>query len=240
MSNWSLPALLDGLHQSVERELRRARSTVAHPTEKGDASESVWIDVLNGHLPRRYEARKAHVVDSRGAFSDQIDIVIHDRQYSPLVFQLKNSFVVPVESVYAAFEAKQDLTGEHIAYAQNKIASVRRLHRTSLPVPTVDGTKPPKDLPWILGGILTLGSTFSPPLCETLARHLEADRDFGRLDLGCIADAGMFAHSNAGAFDLQPCARAATRFLFDLIARLQAMGTAPMIDIRAYAQHIPR
>jgi hypothetical protein len=112
MSNWSLPALLDALQQSVESELRRARSALGHPTEKGDASESVWIDVLNAHLPRRYEARKAHVVDSRGAFSEQIDVVIHDRQYSPLVFRLKESFIVPVESVYAVFEAKQDLTGD--------------------------------------------------------------------------------------------------------------------------------
>ena len=110
MSNWSLPTLLDALHQSVESELRRARLALGHPTEKGDASESVWIEVLNAHLPRRYEARKAHIVDSRGAFSEQIDIVIHDRQYSPLVFRMKDSFIVPVESVYAVFEAKQDLT----------------------------------------------------------------------------------------------------------------------------------
>jgi hypothetical protein len=238
MSNWSLPALLDALHQSVEGELRRARSTLGHPTEKGDASESVWIDVLNAHLPRRYEARKAHVVDSRGAFSEQIDVVIHDRQYSPLVFRLKDSYIVPVESVYAAFEAKQDLTGEHVAYAQKKIASVRRLHRTSLPVPTIDGTKPAKDPPWILGGIVTLGSTFSPPLGDTLTRYLEVDRDLGRLDLGCVADAGMFVYGDAGAYEFQSGARAATRYLFELIARLQQMGTAPMIDVRAYALHL--
>jgi hypothetical protein len=238
MSNWSLPALLDALHQSVESELRRARSALGHPTEKGDASESVWIDVLNAHLPRRYEARKAHVVDSRGAFSEQIDVVIHDRQYSPLVFRLKDSFIVPVESVYAVFEAKQDLTGEHIAYAQKKIASVRRLHRTSLPVPTIDGTKPAKDPAWILGGIVTLGSAFSPPLGDTLARHLAVDRDLGRLDLGCVADAGMFAYSDTGTYEFETGARAATRYLFELIARLQQIGTAPMIDVRAYALHL--
>lgn len=238
MSNWSLPALLDALHHSVESELRRARSALGHPTEKGDASESVWIDVLNAHLPRRYEARKAHVVDSRGAFSEQIDVVIHDRQYSPLVFRLKDSFIVPVESVYAVFEAKQDLTGEHIAYAQKKIASVRRLHRTSLPVPTIDGMKPAKDPPWILGGIVTLGSAFSPPLGDTLVRHLETDRDLGRLDLGCVADAGIFAYGDTGAYEFQTGARAATRYLFELIARLQQIGTAPMIDVRAYALHL--
>jgi hypothetical protein len=239
MSTWSLPVLLDSLHQAVEGELRRARESLGHPTEKGDASESVWIDVMRKHLPRRYEALKAHVVDSRGNFSEQIDVVIHDRQYSPLVFSLKDSFVVPVESVYAALEAKQDMTAEHISYAQKKVSSVRRLHRTSLPVPTIDGLKPPKEPPWILGGIVTLGSGFSPPLGETLVKHLKADRDAGRLDIGCIADAGMFSLADSGEYLLNPAARAATRFLFELIARLQSMATAPMIDIRAYAQHIP-
>jgi hypothetical protein len=110
---WSLPDLLANLHTSIEADLRQARATLAHPTEKGDASEAVWIDVLNKYLPRRYQASKAHVVDSRGSFSEQMDVVIHDRQYSPLVFTFKESLVLPAESVYAVFEAKQDMTSEH-------------------------------------------------------------------------------------------------------------------------------
>jgi hypothetical protein len=37
---------------------------------------------LQTYLPRRYEAASAHVVDSLGNFSDQIDVVLFDRQYS--------------------------------------------------------------------------------------------------------------------------------------------------------------
>lgn len=46
-----------------------------------------------------------------------MDVVIHDRQYSPLVFTFKDSFYVPAESVYAVFEAKQTMSDKHIAYA---------------------------------------------------------------------------------------------------------------------------
>lgn len=239
-ANWSLPSLLDSLHHSVEDELRRARKTLAHPTEKGDASEAVWIDVLNNHLPRRYEARKAHVVDSNGAFSQQIDVVIHDRQYSPFVFKFKDSFVVPAESVYAVFEAKQDMTAEHIGYAQEKVASVRQLHRTSLPVPTVDGIKPAKAPGHILGGLLTLGCTWTPPFGETMRGHLENYHGLGRLDLGCVADTGLFAFDAAKqVYALGATSRPATRFIFELIASLQELATVPMLDIRAYAAHIP-
>ena len=238
-TEWSLPNILASLHEAIETELRRARETLGHPTEKGDASESIWIEVLNRYLPRRYEARKAHVVDSNGRFSEQIDVVIHDRQYSPFVFTFQNSFVVPAESVYAVFEAKQELTADNISYAQRKVASVRQLHRTSLPVPTIDGLKEPKQPEWILGGILTLTCQWSPVFGDTMRTHLEKDREIGRLDIGCVADAGLFGFNNMGQFGLLPRSRAATRFLFMLIARLQEVATAPMIDMRAYARHIP-
>ena len=239
-ADWSLPNLLSSLHDAIEADLRRARGTLAHPTEKGDASEAVWIDVLNKHLPRRYEARKAHVVDSAGAFSQQIDVVIHDRQYSPLVFTFKESFVVPAESVYAVFEAKQDMTADHIAYAQEKIASVRRLHRTSVPVPTVEGVKPPKEPGHILGGMLTLSCAWSPAFGDTMHGHLIKDLEEGRLDLGCVADAGLFSFDpSQQEFQLWAMSRPATRFMFELIARLQEMATVPMLDVRAYARHIP-
>jgi hypothetical protein len=35
---WSLPALLAGLHQKIQTELDIARKTLAHPGMKGDAS----------------------------------------------------------------------------------------------------------------------------------------------------------------------------------------------------------
>lgn len=39
-----------------------------------------------------------------------------------------------------------------------------------------------------------------------------------------------------GRYVLVPHAKAATAFLFELIARLQASATVPMIDVRAYAR----
>lgn len=85
MNQPSLPNLLDHLHEQVEAALRTARLALHHPTDKGDASEQVWIDLLSSYLPKRYVVSKAHVVDSEGNFSQQIDVVIHDRQYSPPV-----------------------------------------------------------------------------------------------------------------------------------------------------------
>jgi hypothetical protein len=139
---WSLSALLEGLHKDIHNRLHTAREVVGHPVLKGDAAETIWLTMLSNYLPERYRASRAVVVDSNGTFSHQIDIVIFDRQYSPFVFHQDGLDVIPAESVYAVFEAKQVITAEEISYAQEKAASVRALHRTSLAIPHAGGDLP--------------------------------------------------------------------------------------------------
>ncbi len=140
MSEWSLSQLLASLHVDIQQRLAIVRKSFNHPGTKGDASEGIWIDLLEKYLPKRYQSATAHVVDSLGNFSHQIDVVVFDRQYSPFIFNYEGQTIIPAESVYAVFEAKQAANAEMVAYAQEKVTSVRRLHRTSLPIPYAKGT----------------------------------------------------------------------------------------------------
>ena len=74
MSEWSLSQLLSGLHDDIQQRLETVRKSFDHPGTKGDASEKVWLELLRTYLPQRYQADTAHVVDSRGVFSQQIDV----------------------------------------------------------------------------------------------------------------------------------------------------------------------
>lgn len=235
-NQWSLPRLLAGLHDDIHSRLETARKTLQHPGTKGDASEHVWLQLLDTYLPRRYQVTKAHVVDSDGNFSEQIDVVVFDRQYSPFIFIYEGQTVVPAESIYAVFESKQSISADEVAYAQKKVRSVRRLHRTSLPIPHAGGTYPPKPVHHIIGGLLTFESEWKPPLGQPLLTALKADTEEGRLDLGCVAAHGTFGCDSETCFAITPESKPATAFLFDLIARLQQTATVPMIDIRAYAR----
>lgn len=235
MTTWSLSQILAGLHDDVEQRLATARVSFGHPGTKGDASEHVWLELLQTYLPRRYRAEKAHVVDSKGNLSEQIDVLVFDRQYSPFIFNYEGQTIVPAESVYAAFETKQAINAAHVDYAQKKVASVRRLHRTSLPIPHAGGTYDPKPPAHILGGILTLDSDWNPPLGEPLAAAVSKTPD-NRLDLSCVAAHGMFGFDDAGAFTITTGGKPATALLLELIARLQGIATVPMIDTRAYAR----
>jgi hypothetical protein len=240
MSEWSLSKLLAGLHNDIQQRLATAREALAHPGTKGDASEHVWLQLLQTYLPQRYQAATAHVVDSNGAFSEQIDVVVFDRQYSPFIFRYEGQTIIPAESVYATFEAKQTISADLVRYAQKKVASVRRLHRTSLPIPYAGGTYPPKPLPHIFGGLLTFESDWSPALDQPLLHALGDGEPEGRLDIGCVAAHGMFGCDASGCHAVSPLGKPATAFLFELIALLQSSATVPMIDIRAYARWLAK
>lgn len=233
---WSLPKLMEGLHERVAHDLQIARKSLGHPVALGDGSQAVWLALFENYLPQRYRAQSATIVDSKGDFSEQIDVVLYDRQYSPFIFNFKGQTVIPAEAVYAVFEAKQEITKPYIAYAQGKIASVRKLHRTSVEVQTVDGLRKGKVPQHIIGGFLAFECRWKKPFDKTIARALSADQGDGRLDLGCIAAHGTFGCNGADCLTVCYDAKAATCFLLEIMSRLQECGTVPAINFRAYSQ----
>ena len=240
MADWSLEVILSSLHEDIQRRLSAAREAFAHPVSKGDASEKIWLELLQTYLPERYQVAKAFVVDSQGKFSEQIDVVVFDRQYSPFIFNYEGEIIIPAESVYAVFEAKQTANAELVRYAQKKVASVRNLHRTSLPIPHAGGTYPAKALIPIVGGLLTLESDWKPPLGDAFIDQLNGGHNDGRLDIGCVASHGYFYRDRDSIFDMVPEGKPATAFLFKLISRLQFSGTVPMIDVDAYGNWLTK
>ena len=241
MNDWSLSQILDTLNDTIQWRLDGGRKGLSHPGTKGDASENVWLDLFQTYLPKRYQAKKAHVVDSDGKFSQQIDVVIFDRQYSPFIFHYEGQRVIPAECVYAVFEVKQSINAYHVRYAQEKVASVRCLKRTSLPIPHAGGEYPAKSLFHIYGGLLTFESGWKPALGKCLLDALNTGHEDGnRLDLGCVAAHGYFSFEKDNEYKIDKIKKPTTAFLFKLISQLQLSGTVPMIDVQAYAKWLSK
>ena len=236
--------ILDGLQAQLEGNLRGSRLAVAHPGARGDASEEGWLRVLKDHLPQRYQVDHAFVIDSNGATSEQIDIVIYDRQYSPFLYNLANQRYVPAESVYAVLEVKQDLSREHVLYAGEKAASVRRLHRTSAPIPYASGAYDPRLPPRIVSGLVTYQSSWSPPFGDAFRDALSELAPEAQLDVGCSLVHGAFeaVYSAERAVDLSIAVgqRSLVQFLMRLLKQLQKLATAPAIDYGAYLARFDR
>ena len=155
----------------------------------------------------------------------------------PPVFSLPvGAPYVPAESVYAVFEIRQELSKGNVEYAADKAASVRHLHRSSAPIRQLSQAAAAKEPPRILAGILATRNGwagFGSPLVSSLSSLT----DDGRLDLGCVLDSGAFEvpeGSPAPGMESAPKDVGLAMFVMRLIARLNAMGTVPALDVRAY------
>lgn len=227
------------LQQSLASALALDRS-IHHGAEMGAAFEKGWRDMLAAYLPKRYCVASAFVIDSQGRQSQQLDLVIHDRQYSPFLFNQHDKLYIPAESVYAVFEVKQRLERATIRDAGKKAASVRNLYRTSVPIPTAGRVEEPKPPKPILAGLLCFESRWSPrfgsPLIESLGDLSVSER----LDLVCALTHGSFeAHYSESApprLDLSAPATALIFFFLRLLERLQKVATVTAMDIREYAR----
>lgn len=194
--------------------------------------------MLSDFRPKRYGVTKAFVVDVHGGLSGQLDIVIHDRQYSPLLFEVGGARFIPAESVYAVFEVKQKVNKEYVEYAGEKIASVRRLHRTSVGFPTATGPAQPRKPPRILGGLLALDSGWKEMLGRPLRDALSERAPMEQIDLALALRAGAFEVADPRRpVELTVCGDAGAALIFfamRLLKRLQAMATVGAMDLDAY------
>lgn len=223
--------------QTLIAALTETRSVIPHAGEKGSASELRWLNML-GELPRRYQVRKGFVIDCHGRMSEQIDVIIHDAQYSPLLFEGESTCFVPAESVYAVFDVKQTITKHELEYAADKAASVRALHRTSAPVYHLGGVSDGRPPGAINAGILALASDWSPPFGNPFRTTLAALSDERALQIGCALRDGAFESYRDDEGELRihisPADIALMSFFLGLLQLLQRMGTTPALDLAAY------
>ena len=232
--------LFKGMQEQMIAQLN-AQEFIGHPGTKGDVTENNWLSWMKKFLPKRYAADKAFVIDNKGNVSDQIDIVIYDKQYSPIVFEQNGALYVTAESVYAVFEVKQDLSKANIKYAENKISSVRRLARTSAPIVYSVGMKPAKPLHNIIGGLLTTHTEWNNPIDELVKSHLSKLKHEGQIDLLCCLKDSSFSieYSESEVTLHKSSGDEVLIYIFlKLLLMLQKIGTVPAIDLLQYAKVI--
>lgn len=228
------------IQRRMALELEDARHQTHHGSG-GDASEYDWAKWLGHYLPNRYSVLKdACVIDSLGNRSDQLDVVIYDRHFTPHVWVHEEKIWLPAESVYAVLECKAGLDRAHVDAAGNKVASVRRMERKSKLHVDNSGKVREKAEPKPMLGILVADrSDWALPLGKPLTDALASLQPLGRLDLICaVGAAGVsIAWGEEGsppAVRLAAGDHALIGFFAELVSALQAQGSVAPIDFDTY------
>lgn len=220
----------------------RSSDRIVHDGDRGEVNEQFFIEVLRNYLPNRYTVHKATILDSDGEVSDSIDVVVHDRQYTPTLLDNEAHRYIPAEAVYAVFECKPKIDKAYLEYAGKKAESVRRLKRTSVPIPNAGGSPyPPKAHFEIIAGILAIDVDWKDGLSGSFEICHAALTGQRRLDCGLAVDGHAFdTFEPAGTYTYCKSANALVYFLFRFLNQLQTLGTVPAIDWNAYARQLSR
>ena len=237
-----LSSLFESTQRKMVGEFSAIREALDHGGTLGDETELAWRDFIGRLLPTRYQVCDGFVVDAQGLRSDEIDIIVFDRHYSPPLFQAGNVQYVPAEAVYAVFEVKQKIDRNTLRQACAKVSSVRRLRRTTAPIPTADGLLEPKPPHRILGGLLALGFGKMDSAENVVSGMMAQVAEEQRLDLGCAIRDGSFKVSyhdtGVARVNSSPGPSSLVAFFFHLLSMLQQIGTVPAIDYTEYLQAV--
>lgn len=246
IENRLIKNLFIALQESMMNDLKMSQA-VSHPTDKGDIAEINWQTWFSTYLPKRYSVTKGKVIDCNGNESDQIDIIIYDRQYSPLVFSYQNVTYITAESVYAVFEVKQELNKENILYAAKKAKSVRELKRTSAKIVYSTGLKDPKPLHKIIAGILTTKCNWTNPESQ-IKKHVKSLHEAEELDIVCSLDkiSSKIAYKREEESEYPTISisksqkdNALMNLFLVIMTQLQIIGTVPAIEYNKYFNDVP-
>ena len=215
-------------------QLDLSARSITHNGVMGEVNEQHFLQVLRRYLPRRYEVDRGIVIDSNGATSDQIDIVIFDHQYTPTLLDQQSHRFIPAEAVYCVLEVKPTVSKQYLEYAADKARSVRELQRTSVPIQSAGGVLPPKPLFPIVAGIVAINVEWVDGFDgEAFAMNLASLTETRALDCGvALSDRSFDTYD--GKLVLGVRGHALAGFLFRLLQRLQSLGTVPAVDWNKY------
>lgn len=216
--------LFSALDEEMHLKLSSKIDEIYHPTAKGYESELNWIGLLRTYLPERYTVDSGFVVDHKGNISEQIDIIIYDRHFTPFIFRGENIAYIPAEGVYAVFEVKPHFDQKNYNYAVKKLKSVGALKRTSAVFAHISG-QDKKELFDVIGGILTKGNKSK--------KYFNEIKTTSKLSIILSLDSGIKI-INGDFIEKQDKERILAFFLLKLIEKLRTLGSVPALEVDKY------
>ncbi len=215
---------------------RNLSANFDHSLEQGLSNERCLLSFLKELLPKKYSIASGKIIDSRGRFSDQMDIIIYDAFHSSPVY-LENGFtVVSLESVYGAIEVKTTFQSSSVKDVVKKATSISKLDELPLSYCHTALDRPTSDCMCLHNPIFACFAFNS----NVSAESLFSKSDFLKhLHILCVLNQGCVV--SAENFTKSPCdkSEAFVYFFCSLVSLLNRRVLKP-ISVYDYYKPPPR
>lgn len=100
--------------------------------DKGTALEKAVMKFLRPYVPENLGMVSGEITDSDGNSTKQMDVIIYDKIKAPILYDVGDIQVIPIECVYAVIEVKSNIASqEDVEDIFEKMLSVKNLQKTS-------------------------------------------------------------------------------------------------------------
>jgi hypothetical protein len=125
--------LMQAAADEMKVSLSKARAALPHNLSKGEALEEGFRRFLRDHLPASIGVTSGQVLDSKGAVSKQMDVILYDMAHTPLLYKSADGGhqLVPSEGVIAVIEVKTQMTPQMAESVFKNMQSVKALDKTA-------------------------------------------------------------------------------------------------------------
>ncbi|MUH73634.1 DUF6602 domain-containing protein [Psychrosphaera haliotis] len=126
-----LNELFNQVSQRMLVDFESTKTSLKHSGSKGASNEEIVKNFLIQYLPKGLGITSGQAIDSNGASSKQLDIIIYDELKTPVFFQTADLKVLPIECIYAVIEVKSMLNKSELKKSYENMLSVKKLEKTA-------------------------------------------------------------------------------------------------------------
>jgi hypothetical protein len=121
--------VLESYSRKLWHDFQEEARTSNDDFDRGQPHEAAVREFLSTRLPGRYGVGEGIVIDASGGQSRHCDVVVYDRQRTPILSSETGLTIWPFESVYAVAQVKSKLTRSELESAVQDIADFKALSR---------------------------------------------------------------------------------------------------------------
>lgn len=117
----------------MRHSFEEGMAAFSHNLTKGEVAEEPVRDFLRKRLPPSIAVAKGQVIDSRGARSKQLDVIIYDASHTPILYASDedDNRLIPSEGVIAVIEVKSHVQPSDIPGIIANMTSVKSLDKSA-------------------------------------------------------------------------------------------------------------